>query len=320
MDVLSDVLGVVHSCGAVRCAATLTVPRGPGGVAFHLVVEGACQLDAAGTTLDLSAGDLVLLPQPAGGEPVGRAESTAISGGSSVPRRASMRVAEARTVPVVASGWLHGDHRMLPFVASLPPALVASSRPGRCAVEWVDPKGRGTAVLDEPVATWFATTLRFATEEVLSTRPGHAAVVGRLAELLVVQVLREYLNRMPPAEVLPPVPMDTQVNHAVHLLRSDPVRRWTVAELARTAAMSRTVFAERFVTLVGTTPMRYLAACRIRRAQQLLRQGAHSMQEVASQVGYDSDAAFNRAFKRITGLAPGTWRRQAGALVHHSRS
>ena len=96
--------------------------------------------------------------------------------------------------------------------------------------------------------------------------------------------------------------------------RRQGAENWTVEELSREAAISRSALAERFTQLVGEAPMRYLANWRMQLAKQLLREGAHSIQEVATRVGYESEAAFNRAFKRATGSPPATWRRRASSL------
>jgi AraC-like DNA-binding protein len=92
------------------------------------------------------------------------------------------------------------------------------------------------------------------------------------------------------------------------------MRNWTVDELAREAAVSRSVLAERFTQLVGDAPMRYLANWRMTLAKQLLREGTASIQQIAARVGYESEAAFNRAFKRATGSPPAAWRRGASSL------
>ena len=89
------------------------------------------------------------------------------------------------------------------------------------------------------------------------------------------------------------------------------MRNWTVEELARETAMSRSALAERFTQLVGEAPMRYLANWRMQLAKQMMREGARNIQEVATRVGYDSEAAFNRAFKRATGSPPAAWRKGA---------
>ena len=94
-------------------------------------------------------------------------------------------------------------------------------------------------------------------------------------------------------------------------MHANPVRDWTVDDLAREVAVSRSVLAQRFTELVGETPMRYLANWRMQLAKQLMREGTHNIQEVAERVGYESEAAFNRAFKRSTGSPPAAWRKGA---------
>ena len=160
--------------------------------------------------------------------------------------------------------------------------------------------------------TWLGTTIKFTINEARSSRPGNTAVLGRLAELMFVEILREYMQQLPEDHGgwLGGL-NDPHVGKALRLLHASPMRNWTVEELAREAAMSRSALAERFTQLVGEAPMRYLANWRMQLARQLLREGTHSMQEVATRVGYESEAAFNRAFKRATGSPPATWRRGA---------
>jgi AraC-like DNA-binding protein len=104
---------------------------------------------------------------------------------------------------------------------------------------------------------------------------------------------------------------EPHVGKALRLLHANPGRDWTVDDLAREVAVSRSVLAQRFTELVGEAPMHYLAGWRMQLAKQLMRDGARNIQEVATRVGYDSEAAFNRAFKRATGSPPATWRKRA---------
>ena len=102
-----------------------------------------------------------------------------------------------------------------------------------------------------------------------------------------------------------------QVGNALRLLHANPAREWTVDGLAREVAVSRSVLAQRFTEMVGETPMRYLANWRMQLAKQMMREGSRNIQEIATRVGYESEAAFNRAFKRATGSPPATWRKVA---------
>src|SRR4029450_8936798 len=131
-----------------------------------------------------------------------------------------------------------------------------------------------------------------------------------LARRIFVGVLRVYRQQTPVDHGgwLAAV-NDPQVGKALRLLHADPVRNWTVQELAREAAMSRSTLAARFAELVGEAPMRYLLNWRMQVAKQMLREGGQTVQDVATRVGYESEAAFNRAFKRVTGSPPVAWRK-----------
>jgi AraC-like DNA-binding protein len=159
-----------------------------------------------------------------------------------------------------------------------------------------------------------ATTLKFTIDEVNTTRPGNVVMLGRLAELIFVEILREYMQHLPAtARGWLAGLKDPHVGKALRLMHAEPQRSWTVEKLAREVAVSRSVLAQRFTELLGEAPMRYLANWRMQLAKQMMREGARNIQEVAARVGYDSEAAFNRAFKRATGAPPGTWRRGAFA-------
>jgi AraC-like DNA-binding protein len=156
------------------------------------------------------------------------------------------------------------------------------------------------------------TTLKFTINEARAARPGNAAMLGRLTELMFVEILREYMHRLPQDQSGWLAGLnDPHVGKVLRLLHTNPVHDWTVDELAREVAVSRSVLAQRFTELVGETPMRYLSNWRMQLAKQMMREGAPNIQDVATRVGYESEAAFNRAFKRATGSPPATWRKRA---------
>jgi AraC-like DNA-binding protein len=135
---------------------------------------------------------------------------------------------------------------------------------------------------------------------------------------MFVEILREYVHRLPAAHGGWLAGLnDPQVGKALRLLHANPGRDWTVDDLAREVAVSRSVLAQRFTELVGEPPMHYLAGWRMQLAKQMMRDGARNIQDVATRVGYDSEAAFNRAFKRATGSPPATWRKLARSAVDH---
>jgi AraC-like DNA-binding protein len=159
-------------------------------------------------------------------------------------------------------------------------------------------------------------TIRLLASEIASHRPGTAALVDRLSEVLVVQVLREVVDGpwapgAAGAGWLRAVE-DEHVWTALGLIHSAPASAWTVGALARRVGLSRTVFAERFRSLVGESPMAYARSYRRQLAERWLREGRLSISEIAARVGYSSTAAFDRAFRRQTGNTPASTRTRAG--------
>lgn len=128
---------------------------------------------------------------------------------------------------------------------------------------------------------------------------------------MCVEILREYMRRLPSSHGgwLSGL-KDPHVGKALRLMHEDPVRDWTVDELAREVALSRSVLAQRFTSMVEV-PTRYLAGWRMQVAKQMMRDGEANIQDVAARVGYESEAAFSRAFKRATGSPPAAWRRDS---------
>ena len=339
MDVLSDVLRVVRLSGAVfftadfsspwslqspipEMLAPAVIPHAECVVLFHILVDGECEVECAGHPLTaMASGDVIVFPR--GDQHTmrthGMATTTPITsifspGGDGDPPQLSYG-GGGRASQFVC-GYLNCDQRFSPLVEALPTMLVVRSRDDYSTIEAVDASGSHPSVVPPGSGTWLGTTLKFTINEARAARPGNAAMLGRLTELMFVEILREYMHRLPQNQRgwLAGV-KDPQVGKVLRLLHTDPVHDWTVDELAREAAVSRSALAQRFTDLVGETPMRYLANWRMQLAKQMMREGAHNIQEVATRVGYDSEAAFNRAFKRSTGTPPATWRK--GALRTH---
>lgn len=158
--------------------------------------------------------------------------------------------------------------------------------------------------------------LRLIAAEVRGARPGAALVLARLVEVLFVQVVRNWLDRAGPIAPSWLAGLgDDRLASALDAMHGDPGRRWTVDALARACGMSRSAFAARFVAAVGSSPLAYLKAWRIRLAQEQLAEGRASIGEVARSVGYTTEPGFHNAFKDVTGMTPGAWRREAGSAV-----
>jgi AraC-like DNA-binding protein len=162
-------------------------------------------------------------------------------------------------------------------------------------------------------ASWLESSLRFATEEAASAHAGRATVLAKLAELVFVEAVRRYVDTMPDDRKGWLAGLrDRFVARALTLMHARPAHPWTVEDLASRVGMSRSGLAQRFADLLGVPPMQYLAQWRLQLAAQQLRLGDRSLALVAEDVGYESEAAFNRAFKREFGVPPATWRRNTG--------
>jgi len=164
---------------------------------------------------------------------------------------------------------------------------------------------------------WLNTTLYYLVKEAQAQSSSNQLMLARLTELMFVEVLRHYMQELAPDRKGWLAGLkDPYVNRAITMLHAQPARAWTVEDLARDVGASRSALAGRFTALIGESPMRYLSGWRIHLAKQLLCEGHHSLAEVAERVGYESEYAFNRAFKRRVGKPPAAWRKKASALPH----
>jgi AraC-like DNA-binding protein len=161
-----------------------------------------------------------------------------------------------------------------------------------------------------PQDEWLQSTLRLIAAEARELRPGGETVITRLADILVIQAIRSWIERDPVGQTgwLGAL-RDRQIGQALALIHRDPARAWTVAQLADAVAMSRSAFAARFSQLVGETPIQYLTRWRMQIALDLLQDDEATVGEAALRLGYQSEAAFSRAFKRAIGVSPGAVRR-----------
>jgi len=334
MDVLSDVLRVVRLSGAVFFTAEFSSPWALESkpellgsvvppdvecvVLFHILIDGECIIECkACPPVTMETGDVIVFPhghshtmrshEQAKATPI---DAVFMRGSPDAPARLAFG-GGGRPSRFIC-GYLHCDQRFNPLLGALPTMLLVRSRDDYAGIEAIDEHGKRPAAVPRGTGSWLGTTLKFTINEVRAARPGNAAMLGRLTELMFVEILREYMHRLPADQGgwLAAV-NDPCVGKALRLMHTNPVRDWTVDELAREAAVSRSVLAQRFTDLVGEAPMRYLANWRMQLAKQMMREGTSNIQDVASRVGYESEAAFNRAFKRATGSPPATWRKGA---------
>lgn len=263
---------------------------------FCVVVEGACRLAVDGEeVLTLEAGDFVLLPTTPG---------FTLSGFEPVtPRPLDPHAAASAEGDV-----RHGSPDGPPSVRLLGGYFVFDS----------DDSGLLVSMLPRQVhvrgVERLSSLVRFLTEESAERRPGRDLVLNRLVEILLVEALR--LNDTPgaPAGLLRGL-RDARLAEAIRRMHADPARSWTMGQLAKEAALSRSAFFDRFMRNVGMPPMEYLMAWRMALAKDLLRRQELDIAEVAERVGYGSASTFSTAFSRYVGEPPGRYARSAAASV-----
>lgn len=318
MDALSEVLGVLQLKSGIFLDSEFTapwcidsasdraearslalLPAAEHIILYHLLLEGSCRvkLMGEGEIIDLKAGDVLLLPHydqhllgsdlqlvP---QPFETLVALSSEGGLA---RIHHGGGGARTHFVC--GYLACDKRLCKqLLGGLPRMLRV-------------PLG------DNPESAWMIANVLQGAAETHEPRPGSTAMLGRLAELVFVEALREYIESLPENQKGWLAGLrDPRVGKALALLHADPARDWKVESLALEVGLSRTALNERFVSLIGDSPIQYLISWRMNLAAQRLSTSSDSVTRIAEQVGYESEAAFNRAFKREFGSPPATWRR-----------
>jgi len=269
-------------------------------IASHFVAAGRMQLRIdGGDTIDVRASELVLLPHN-DAHIFGSDLNAVVMPAHQVIRPppdggiSRIKYGGGGEITQLLCGFLGSEAAFSPLLASLPPVLKLDLR--------------ATAS-----GAWIESSFRFAVSEIAAGRIGSATVITKLSELLFVEAVSQFVASLP-AERRGWLAglRDPQIGRALALLHARPTAEWTAETLALEVSMSRSVFAERFTSLVGHPPMHYLALWRMHLAAQQLREGHGSVAQIAFEVGYGSEAAFSRAFKRQFGTSPGIWRRQSG--------
>lgn len=299
-DPLSDVLELIRVRGStvVTCAGTppfgIAFPEG--GHYLHIIRSGQVTITADGldAPLKLEQGDLAMLMR-------GQAHTmTDRPGRKAVPimeYAAEHYHAECLTLGTGEVTWLCGDFGFDGVLASrllsvLPPVVVI--------------KG----LRDRPFE-WLELSCRFILDEALNPRAGAAAMISRLLDVIFVQLLRTWAADGAVGHGWLSGATDARISHVMVAMHAAPHHAWTIHSLAERANLSRSAFADRFQRVVGQAPLNYLAGWRMDRAAELLRYGRAPVSEVASRVGYASEAAFSRAFKGRYGISPMQWRKSS---------
>jgi AraC-like DNA-binding protein len=316
-DVLSDLLKTVRLTGAAyfeivaqnpwavaspsleKILPTI-LPDADHLIAYHVVTKGRCFAAlAGGTPIALETGEVLVITS---------AESHIMSSSPGLradpPMPDILQVAAAAEKPFcikfgegpvstnLVCGYLACDAQPFnPLLDSLPPVIKVG-----------DPAHDGVG--------WISQFIRLAVTEATGKHAGSESVLTKLSELLFIEVVRRHLESLPPEQTgwLSGL-RDPLVGKAMSLMHARPAHDWAIDELAREAGASRSVLAERFTKLIGMPPIHYLAKWRMQIASELLRNGKVNLARIAADVGYKSEASFSRAFKKVVGVPPATWRR-----------
>jgi AraC-like DNA-binding protein len=323
-DPLSDVLRSVRLSGAIFLDAELSAPWGftaPAAsvgapyvaasaehlILFHLLVEGEATARIPGQAkVTLEPGDIAVLPQGEAHEIWNGRVIRLTDGSTLLPKLLEGAVASERgggggRVTKFICGYIACERQAQHlFLAGLPPLFKVNIRRGASGA-WIESTIRQLASPREP------------------TYAGQSALLAKLAEALFIETLRCYMAELPRRQTgwLAAV-RDPAIGRALAAIHREPARAWTVASLAEQAAVSRTVFSERFTRLLGETPLTYVSHCRMQLGARLLETTDDTVLRVALNAGYESEAAFNRAFKREFNVPPARYRSQRRAGVRAS--
>jgi AraC-like DNA-binding protein len=315
MDAVLDMMRAMRLTGGIFLDADFTAPWcikakvGPEDctpftpeprhiIAYHFVTAGRCLLKVSNhPPVPIESGDIVVLPRNDAHilgsainlRPVGAEHLIQLDANGGLAKIVHGGGGERTQI---MCGFLGNDLPHNAFIAMLPSVLKL-------------------AVSDGTSAGWVESSLRFAAKELAQDGARSPPILAKLAELLFMEAVRRYFASQPPAAYAWTAGMqDPVVGRALGLLHNQISRRWTTDDLARETALSRSAFADRFTRVIGEAPMRYLARQRFEQAAAQLRDSHDSIARIAFDVGYESEAAFNRAFRREYGIPPAAWRRE----------
>jgi AraC-like DNA-binding protein len=319
VDPLSDLLKTVRLTGAVFFEIAAHAPWAvaspsreqmlpkilPGAdhlVAYHVVTAGRCfATPVGGEAMALAAGEVVVFtqgqPHMVSSRPDMRADPPAhdvLEVAAAAQKPFCINYGDGTAPDRLVCGYLACDARPFnPLLDNLPPVMTAGTPPG-------DDTG------------WIAQFIRLAMTEAAAKDAGSETVLTKLSELMFIEVVRRHLNALPPEQAGWLAGLrDPFIGKALSAMHSRPSHRWTIEELARACGLSRSVLAERFTQRLGIPPMHYLAKWRMQIAAERLTGSNANLATIAAEIGYESEAAFSRAFKKMIGITPSAWRSRA---------
>jgi len=316
MDALSEVLRIISLDSAIYFNAELTEPwcflspeahtlapvfvRGARHVIiFHFLDQGCAFVRAeGGERVALRAGDIVSFPHGHSHWLGSGEDAPPVNVGETLPEVLErglelVKIGGGGPPARLICGFIACDpHLCQAFLGGLPPLIRVNIR-------------------DDPSGQWLENSLQFSVTEAARRQAGSGAVVAKLSEVVFAETIRRYLRQAPQGETgWLAAARDVDVGKALALLHQRHAHPWTVAELAHEVGMSRTVLAGRFRQFLGEPPIAYLTRWRLRLGARALETTSHSVAQIAAETGYESEAAFNRAFKRAHGMPPARYRKE----------
>jgi len=319
MDVLSEVLKVVKLQGALfhngefsapwsvrtgssRTMASRFVPGADHLIVYHLLTEGRASLRLeSGESLPLNAGDLVMVPH---------GDAHVMENGPSTKAMDLSRNMEEVLEQGLRPWRFGGGGEVTRFICGY---MACDPELGKVFLSGLPPVFK-VSIRNDASGRWLENSIRFSVDQASTPRAGGDAVLAKLSEVLFVETLRTYIANLPPEQTgWLAGARDAEVGKTLALMHRNPAHPWTIASLAKEAGLSRSVLAERFRHYLNEPPMSYLTRWRLQLGAQMLNTTNHSVAQVAAEVGYESEAAFNRAFKREFEVPPARFRAQARA-------
>ena len=304
MDPLSQVLQLMNLKGCVyfnaefRAPWGMTIPKS-NFAQFHMVQQGTCRIELAGAEQILSTGDVVVFPQGDAHKLYEGAPVNFVSGIDVLNAIASGRevfTEGSHITTRILCGHFEIDRSSThPLLSGLPKQMIV----------------RG---FDQESMVWSTQLAELLLREQEKGMVGSSEIVVRLAESLFIQVLRAYMENDKPVRFLAAL-SDDRLRRALEIIHSSPSSELTLDGLAKQIGMSRSSLAERFKSAVGMSPMKYLSAWKLMKAQKLLESTNKPISIIAEKSGYTSEAAFSRAFKSYVGVPPSTFRRQKASAA-----
>jgi AraC-like DNA-binding protein len=291
--------GVFYAVSDLAAPWGIAMPPMPGTMIFHLLTSGEAVVEVDGAWDAVRPGDLVLVPHGTGHAILDQ------PGSAATPLFDLPRVEQTDRYERVH---LPGDGPRTELICG------AVSFTGLGAGRLVRSLPPVLRLGHDDDAGWQRAALDLIGAESRHPRPGSDVVTARLADVLVVQAVRGWLESAAPDRGWVAGLRDPVLGRALSAFHADPVRPWSLESLARTAGLSRSAFAARFSDLMGETPIGYVTAWRMDLAARLVREGSLSQSRIAERVGYRSEAAFNRAFRRAHGLTPGAFARRGSSF------